>query len=82
MISYTKYDDWILLIRFVEMAKLDYREPIINTPWHLSRHPTGICEEERFGLEVCRKQVRRYNTTRLRGSTQLSGSTQSLGQSK
>jgi hypothetical protein len=26
--------------------------------------------------------VRRYNTTRLRGSTQLSGSTQSLGQSK
>jgi hypothetical protein len=33
------------------MAELDGREPIFNTPPHLSRHPKGIRENERFWLE-------------------------------
>jgi len=43
---------------------------------HLSRHPKGIREEERFWLKARRKRVRRYNRVpgreephKLRGST-------------
>ena len=64
------------------MAKLEDREPIIDTPPHLSRHPKGIREKERFWLGEHRKRVRRYDTTRLRGSTQLRGSTRSLRKSE
>jgi hypothetical protein len=38
----------------------------------------GIREKALFRLEECRKRVRMYDTTRLRGSTQLCQSTQSL----
>jgi len=47
-----------------ETAELEGREPIVNTPPHLSRHPKGIREKERFWLEERRKRVRRYDTTR------------------
>jgi len=41
-----------------EMAELEGREPIINTTPHLSRHPRGIRETERYWLEEHRKRVR------------------------
>jgi len=47
-----------------ETTELDGREPFINTPPHLSRHPKGIREKERFWLEERSKRVRRYDTTR------------------
>jgi hypothetical protein len=48
-----------------ETAELEDRVPNVNTPPHLSRHPKGIREKERFWLEERRKRVRRYDTTRL-----------------
>jgi len=47
-----------------ETAELEGREPTVNTPPHLSRHPKGIREKERFWLEERRKRVKRYDTTR------------------
>jgi hypothetical protein len=51
-------------IRCGETTELEGREPFINTPPHLSRHPKGIRNKERFWLEERRKRVRRYDTTR------------------
>jgi hypothetical protein len=50
--------------RCSETAELEGTEPIINTPPHLSRHPMGIREKQRFWLEESRKSVRRCDTTR------------------
>jgi hypothetical protein len=63
---------------------VDYedKEPIVNTPPHLSRHSKTNDEKERVWLEEHRKRVRRYDTTRLGGSTQLRGSTWSLRKSE
>jgi hypothetical protein len=47
-----------------ETTELEGREPTINAPPHLSRHPNGLREKERFWLEERRKRVRRYDTTR------------------
>jgi len=47
------------LTRCGEMMELDGREPIINTPPHLSRHLQGIRENERFWPAEHRKRVRR-----------------------
>jgi hypothetical protein len=44
--------------------ELEGREPTINIPPHLSRHPNGIHEKERFWFKKRRDQVRRYDTTR------------------
>jgi len=60
-----------------ETVELEGRQPIINIPPHLARHPNGILETERFWLEERRMWVRRYDTTQPRGSTQLRGSTKS-----
>jgi len=43
-----------------EMVELEGRQPIINTPPHLTWHPKGILEKERFLLEERRKRVRGY----------------------
>jgi len=64
-----------------ETAELEDGEPIINTPPHHSRHPNWIPVKEQFWLKKLRKSVRRYDTTRLWGSTQLCRLTCSLGQS-
>ena len=53
----------------VKWRELEGREPIINTPPLLSRHPKRIREKERFWLEERRKRVRRCDTTRPCGST-------------
>jgi hypothetical protein len=45
-------------------VELEGREPIVYTLPHLSRHPKGFREKERFWLEERRKRVRRYVTTR------------------
>jgi hypothetical protein len=45
-----------------ETAEIEGREPIVNTPPHLSRHPKGIREKVRFWLEEHRKRVRGYDT--------------------
>jgi len=47
-----------------ETTELEGREPTINIPPHLLRHPNKIHEGERFKLEDLRKKVRRYDTTR------------------
>jgi len=47
-----------------ETTELEGREPTINIPPHLSRHPNGVHEGQRSQLEEHRKGVRRYNTTR------------------
>jgi len=52
-------------------AELEGREPIINTPPHLSQHPKQNLENERFWLEECRRRVSRHDTTRPCRSTQL-----------
>jgi len=57
-----------------ETMELDGREPTINTPQHLSRHPNGIHEKERFWFEERRNWVRRYDTTWHWGSTKWRGS--------
>jgi len=46
-----------------ETMELDGREPTINAPPHLSRHPNGIHEKEQFWLEERRNRVRRYDTS-------------------
>jgi hypothetical protein len=43
-----------------ETTELEDRGPIANTPPHLSRHPMGIREKERFWLEDHKKRVREY----------------------
>jgi len=60
-----------------ETVELEGRQPIINIPPHLAWHLNGILETERFWLEERRMWVRRYDTTRPRGSTQLRGSMKS-----
>jgi len=60
-----------------ETAELEGREPIINTPPHLPRHPKRIREKEQLWLQERRKRVRRYDTTWPWGSKQLPGSTES-----
>jgi len=45
-------------VRCGEMTELESREPIINTPPHLSRHPKGILEKEQFWLKRRKKRVR------------------------
>jgi len=47
-----------------ETMELEGREPTINNPPHLSRHPNGIHEKEWFWFEEHSNQVRRYDTTR------------------
>jgi len=47
-----------------EMAELECRKPTNNMPPHVSRHPNSLREGERLSLEKCRKNVRRYDTTR------------------
>jgi len=47
-----------------ETMELEGREPTINTPPHLSGHPNGIHENERFWFEERWNRVRRYDTTR------------------
>jgi len=61
--------------RFGEPTELKGREPIINTPPHLSRHPKRIHEKERFWLEERWERVRgcdrlpgREEPHKLRGS--------------
>ena len=44
-----------------ETTELDGREPIINTPPHLSRHLKEIRDIERFWLEQRKKRVRGCN---------------------
>jgi hypothetical protein len=44
--------------------EVESREPTVNTPPHLSRHPNGIHEKERFWFEEGRNRVRKYDTTR------------------
>ena len=65
-----------------ETVEVENRGPIINTPPHLSRHPTGIRETEQFWLEESRKIMRGYDTTWRLGSTHLCGSTRSLRRSE
>ena len=60
-----------------ETTELEGRGPSINISPHLSRHPNGIREAERFLLEERRKKVRRYNTTQPWESAQLPRSTKS-----
>jgi hypothetical protein len=43
-----------------ETLELEGRQPIINTPPHLTWHPKGIREKERFWLEECRKRLTGY----------------------
>jgi len=45
------------------MLELEDRHPIINTLLHLTWHPKGICETERFWLEQHRKKVKGYEET-------------------
>jgi len=52
-----------------ETEELESREPVINTPPHLSRHQNGILEKKRFWLAESRERVRRCDTTRPCGST-------------
>ena len=59
-----------------ETAELEGRGPIVNTPPHLSRHPKGIREKERFWLEERKKRARKNDRVpgreephKLRGST-------------
>jgi hypothetical protein len=52
-----------------ETMELAGREPTINTPPHLTRHPNRIHEKERFWFEEYRNWVRRYDTARRGGST-------------
>jgi len=47
------------------MAERERREPIFNTPPHLSQHSKEISGKEWFWLEECRKRMSKYNTTRL-----------------
>jgi len=42
------------------MVDLEARQPIINTPPHLTWHPNGTLEKERFCLDEQRKRVRGY----------------------
>jgi len=48
----------------VKWQELEGREPIINTPPLLSRHPKRIGEKERFWLKERRKRVRGCDATR------------------
>jgi hypothetical protein len=48
-------------MRCGETTELEGREPIISTPPHLSGHPKGIREKERFWPEDGSKRVRRYD---------------------
>jgi len=57
--------------------ELEGREPTINTPPHLSRHPNGIDVKEGFWLEQRRHGLRGYDTTQCWESAQLCGSTKS-----
>jgi len=50
--------------RCVETMELEGKEPIVNTPPHLSQHPKGIHEKERFWFQERSNRVRRYDTTR------------------
>ena len=52
-----------------ETMELEGREPTMNTPLHLSRHPNGIHEIERFWFKEHRNWVRRYDITQHWGST-------------
>ena len=60
-----------------ETMELEDREPTINTPPHLSRHPNRIHLKERSWFQEGWNQVRRYDSTRCWGSMQLRGSTKS-----
>jgi len=60
-----------------ETVVVEGSQPVINILPHLAWRPNGHLETERFWLKQHRMWVRRYDTTRPRGSTQLRGSTKS-----
>jgi hypothetical protein len=43
-----------------DTVELEGRQPIINTPPHLTWYPKGNHRKERFYLMECRKRVRGY----------------------
>jgi len=54
-----------------EMGKLEYREPRVNTPPHVSQHWKGTHQTEQLWHEEHRKLVRGCDNTQQRGTTQI-----------